>query len=67
MSSTKFRNEKRADYRPGTLGYYLSEAGWSPVPQGKGDPLWRRDGQEMKAYDAWIIELRRIYRETRKR
>lgn len=63
------RNSKTAkanDYRPGTLGWYLSEAGWSPVEREKQHPLWEKDGQTLAAYDAWTIELRRIWKETRK-
>lgn len=59
------KTKERTDYRPGTLGWYLTQAGWTEVPQDKAHPLWQKDGQTMAGYEAWTIELRRIWKETR--
>lgn len=56
---------KSHDYRPGTLGWCLTDAGWLPAEREKQHPLWEKDGQKIEAYAAWTIELRRIWRETR--
>lgn len=62
MATSKKQDD---DYRPGTLGWHLTQAGWTPVEREKQHPLWEKDGQTLAAYDAWTIELRRIWKETR--
>ena len=47
-------------YRPGTLAYYLRQAGYEPVEQPAGHPLWRKDGQVMTGQQAYYRVLEGI-------
>ena len=58
--------EKKITYRPGTLGYYLREAGWEPVEQEGKYPLWRRgeDTVPVTGVEALLEVYRDIWRHS---
>lgn len=52
--------------RPGTLGYYLLQAGWEPVEQEDKYPLWRRgeDTVPVTGVEALLEVYRDIWRHS---
>jgi hypothetical protein len=60
----------QTQYREGTLGWWLMEAGWEPVHvTGEPYPLWRLDGFEklLTGWEARWLELLRIGNEFKAR
>jgi hypothetical protein len=51
------------------LGEYLAVHGWTECePRAKGEhPEWQKGGKRHKAYDALLIEWRKVWRELKRR
>lgn len=57
------------DFRPGSVGYYLTGRGWEPVENPNHQfPLWRKGDQPpIEAKEALYEVYREIWRECRPR
>lgn len=55
----------KTEYRVGTLGWFLVQAGWTPIAQTEGHPLWRYGEFDplLTGWEARRLELLKIHNE----
>jgi hypothetical protein len=63
---TKKKGNSETGYRPGSVGYYLTQRGWEPVTSEGQFPLWRKgNNAPVQAKEALYEVYREIWRECR--